>query len=148
MKLKVLELSTGRRKVEQWTFLPVNWDHELARRPIFDKNFVFLDFDPWPMTWGSSSTDTSDILILNLVTRTKFWMRRETLTAQLKEKAAGEIGLEGFTVRTSYATQMNVEKDRIVIKFRMEDSRVSIEGYGYSTILGWFSNPYISKYVN
>ena len=67
-------------------------------------------------------------------------MRSGTLTTQLMEKAAGEIGLEGFMVRSSYASQMNVEKDRIVIKYK-------IQGYGYST-LGWFSNPYISKYVN
>ena len=136
LKVKVLDLSTGRRKPEEWTFLPANWDHNLARRPVFDKNFVFLDFD----TWGNLGTDTGDILILNLITRTKFWMRSGTLTTQLMEKAAGEIGLEGFMVRSSYASQMNVEKDRIVIKYK-------IQGYGYST-LGWFSNPYISKYVN
>ena len=126
--------------MEEWTFLPANWDNELLKRPIFDKNFVLLEFDPL----GNFSTETGDILIMNLVTRTKFWMRSGTLRTQVKEKAAGRIDFEdimaqGYTVN-AYASQMNVEKDRIVIKYK-------IQGYGYST-LGWFSNPYISKYVN
>jgi len=118
-KLKVLELSTGKTKVEKWTFLPANWDYELERRPIFDKNFVFLDFEYLPGKSTPLSTDTGDILILNLVNRTKFWIRRGTLTTRVKEKAAGGIGF-GAMVLSSYAIQMDVEKDRIVINYRVQ----------------------------
>ena len=131
MKLKVLELSTGENKFEEWTFLPANWDHELEGSPTFDKNFVFLQFG----TLGNFEfTDTGDILILNLVNRTKFWMRRGTVTTQIKDKAAGQIDLENFTGPYGYASQMNVENDRIVIKFKIS---------GYGSTLGWFSNYYI-----
>ena len=140
MKLKVLELSTGKNKVEEWTFLPANWDHELAESPTFDKNFVFLHFD----TLGNFEfTDTGDILILNLVNRTKFWMRSGTVKTQVKDKAAGRIDLENFRgwERDGFAYRMNVGNDGIVIKFKI---------YGYRSTLGWFSNSYIyiSKYVN
>ena len=135
LKFKVQELSTGKTKVEEWTFLPANWDHDLFGTPILDKNFVFLDFH----TWGNLSTDTDDILIMNLVTRTKFWMRSGTLMAQVKEKAAGRVDLEDFWAGKAYASKMNVEKDRIVIKYkiRLEDFRIRIR------TLGWFSNPYM-----
>ena len=137
MKLKVLELSTGKNKVEEWTFLPANWDHELDQSPIFDKNFVFLHFD----TLGNFEfTDTGDILILNLVNRTKFWMRSGTVKTQVKDKAAGRIDLENIR-GSCYFSQMNVENDGIVIKFKIFADR---------STLGWFSNSYIyiSKDVN
>ena len=132
--------------MEEWTFLPANWDHKLERldEPTFDKNFVFLHFD----TSGNFEfTDTGDILILNLVNRTKFWMRSGTITTQVKDKAAGRIDLEDSRgwERDGFAYRMNVENDGIFIKF-------SICGYGpsYGATLGWFSNSYIYifKYVN
>ena len=142
MKLKVLELSTGENKFEEWTFLPANWDHELEGSPTFDKNFVFLQFG----TLGNFEfTDTGDILILNLVNRTKFWMRSGTVKTQVKDKAAGRIDLENFRERNDIAYQMNVENDGIVIKFTICGYRST----GWFE-LGWFSNSYIyiSKYVN
>ena len=135
LKFKVQELSTGKTKVEEWTFLPANWDHDLFGTAILDKNFVFLDFH----TWGNLSTDTDDILIMNLVTRTKFWMRSGTLMAQVKEKAAGRVDLEDFWAGKAYASKMNVEKDRIVIKYKILKIR---------STLGWFSNPYITYICN
>ena len=127
MELKVQELSTGKNKVEEWTFLPAKWDHELVSFPIFDKNFVLLDFDH---SGNFEFTDTGDILILNLVNRTKFWMRTETLMTQVKEKIAGRIDLQEtrnwyFRVRKPY--QMNVEKDRIVVNCHiLEKERYSL----------------------
>ena len=130
-KLKVLECSTGKDKVEEWTCLPANWDHVLVRRPFFDENFAFLDFE----TWGNFEfTDTGDILVLNLVTRTKFWMRFGTLTTQVKEKAAGRIDLADFWAQKAGGSrlgQMTVERDRILINY-------VILCFGYT--LGWFSD--------
>ena len=129
LKIKVLEMSTGRNKVEEWNFLPTNWDHAL-HDALCDKNFFILDFG----TSGKFEfTDTDDILILNMVTRKKFWMRSGTLRTQVEEKAAGRIDLEDFR-GGCYFSQMNVENDRIVIKFKIS---------GYGSTLGWFSNYYI-----
>ena len=64
-------------------------------------------------------------------------MRSGTLTAQVKEKAAGRIDLEDFRARKLYASEMNVEKDRIVVKIKLQE-------YMYRSTLGWFSNPYIT----
>ena len=99
LKLKVLEMSTGRNKVEEWNFLPTNWDHAL-HDALCDKNFFILDFG----TSGKFEfTDTDDILILNMVTRKKFWMRSGTLRTQVEEKAAGRIDLvERFGRREVY----------------------------------------------
>ena len=72
-----------------------------------------------------------------MITRKKFWMRKETLTTQVKEKTAGRIDVQGLlgTLEDSWAvfrgacgaSQMNVENDRIVVKYK-------IVTYGY--ILG------------
>ena len=121
-KLKVLERSTGNKKVEKWTFLPKNWQYHMktsGNRPIiFEENFVILEFH----TWGNLSTDIGDILILNLVTRTKFWMRSTTLITQIKEKAAGHVDFGELDVTRAQANRMFVESDRLVISFsiRME----------------------------
>ena len=69
--------------------------------------------------------NTGDILILNLVTRKKFWMWKEILTTQIKEKAAGRIDLvERFGRRGDIPisirfSQMIVENDRIVINYKI-----------------------------
>ena len=121
LKLKVLERSTGNKKVEEWKFLPKDWQYHIGNtlggRPIiFEKNFVILKFH----TWGNLSTDIGDILILNLVTRTKFWMRCGALMTKVKEKAAGRIDLENLSILIeSLALKMIVEKDRIVVKYYM-----------------------------
>ena len=117
LKLKVLERSTGNKKVEKWTFLPKNWQYHMktsGNRPIiFEENFVILEFH----TWGNLSTDTGDILILNLVTRTKFWMRSTTLITQMMEKAAGQVDFGRLWVFWDQAYQMLVESDRLVIRY-------------------------------
>lgn len=48
--------------------------------PKISKNFAVLTFD----TLGDS---VDDILILNLVTRHKFWMRTAIIASEIKEKA-------------------------------------------------------------
>ena len=109
-------MSTGRNKVEEWTFLPANGDNGLMRRPSFDKNFVLLHFDQCNFQFP----DASDILILNLVTRTKFWMRCGAIMTKVKEKAVGRIDLENLSILIeSLALKMIVEKDRIVVNYYM-----------------------------
>ena len=112
VKLKVLERCTGHKKVEEWTFLPKDWNYDLVlwSKPIhFDKNFALLEFD----TRDDPSRD--DILILNLVTRKSFWMRSTTVETQVKEKAADQIDLGNL--HASYMHGMIVENDRLLIQY-------------------------------
>ena len=103
VKLKVLERSTGNKKVEEWKFLPKDWQYHMNtwgnRSIIFEKNFVILKFH----TFGNWSTDTRDILILNLITRKIFWMRSTILIPQMKEIVAGRVDVGGLEVTRSQA---------------------------------------------
>ena len=105
MKITVLELSTGNKEVEEWTFSPEGSNHPLNRGPIIQKNFVFLVFG------DILSGHTDDILILNLVTRIKFWLKKRDIITKLKEKVADMVDILN--------SQMIVETDRIVIKYRI-----------------------------
>ena len=107
MKIKVHELSTGNNDVEEWILSPEGLNHPLKSRPIIEKNFVFLEFG----SWERANDNTDDILILNLVTRTKFWMKKGTLVTKLKERAADMVDF--------FTGPMIVETDRIVIKYRI-----------------------------
>ena len=115
VKLKVLERSTGNKKVEEWTFLPKDWNYDLKiwdpDTVIFEKNFALLKF----FIGYTSSGD--DILLLNLVTRKLFWMRTTTVKTQMKEKAAGQVDFGGLWVTRAQAYQMFVESDRLVIRY-------------------------------
>ena len=117
MKITVLELSTGNKEVEEWTFSPEGSNHPLNRRPIIQKNFVFLEFG------DILSGHTDDILILNLVTRIKFWLKKRDIITKLKEKVADMVDILN--------SQMIVETDRIVIKYRIRT---------HNGALWWFSN--------
>ena len=111
MKITVLELSTGNKEVEEWTFSPEGSNHPLKRGPIIQKNFVFLEFGSWYHTGDILRDHTDDILILNLVTRIEFWLKKRDIITKLKEKVADMVDILN--------SQMIVETDRIVIKYRI-----------------------------
>ena len=116
VKLKVLERCTGHKKVEEWTFLPKDWNYDLVlwSKPIhFDKNFALLEFD----TRDDPSRD--DILILNLVTRKSFWMRSTTVETQVKEKAADQIDLGNFHASWVLVHGTIVENDRLLVQYKI-----------------------------
>ena len=116
-KLKVLERSTGDKKVEEWTFLPADWNYALRprrHRPImFEKNFAILKFHEGGETWG----DTGGILVLNLITRRSFWMLNTTLITQIKEKAAGRIDMGNLWTNMTRVRRMIIENDRLVMDY-------------------------------
>ena len=73
----VRELFTGKKKVEEWTLLPLhetNWAnrHTLDDRMYIDKNFVAINFQ------------LSKILIVNLVSRKNFLIESDALENQIK----------------------------------------------------------------
>ena len=74
LKLTVIERSTGKERCEEWSFLPADCEYYLSRKQngvMIDENFALLGFD----TLGNPN-DTPDLIILNLETRDKFWMRK------------------------------------------------------------------------
>ena len=128
VKLKVLERSTGHKKVEEWTFLPKDWIYDLignylvgtmiwGQRPIiFEKNFALLKFETWNKVRRRHIYDFDDILILNLVTRKSFSMRSTTVITQFKEKAAGRIDWRNLRIHQFPYLKWNgiiVKNDRL-----------------------------------
>ena len=83
IKLKVCELATGNKFTEEWDFLPRNWNNTLnTTLTIFDKNFVYLEFEDYDPDAG----EPGDILILNLATRRRTWMDRREIQSQIRMK--------------------------------------------------------------
>ena len=120
VKFKVLERCTGHKKVEEWTFLPKDWNHDLkiwSDRPvIFEKNFALLKFETWNKVRRRHIYDFDDILILNLVTRKSFSMRSTTVITQFKEKAAGRIDWRNLRIHQFPYLKWNgiiVKNDRL-----------------------------------
>ena len=111
MKLKVIERSTGKKRCEEWLLLPSDWKYHLSRgrNNIFiDENFTLLGFN----TVGDPNTP--DLIILNLETRDKFWVRRATIAEEVKEKAIQvDFTIDDFKIQ-NYEP---VEKDGVKIGF-------------------------------
>ena len=88
MKLIVLELATGRYNFENWT-VQTNFDLKSIERTIkFDKNFAIIDFNEYNFHFLDPSEKIAeglnDFLILDLVNRKPFWIRRQWLFDQIK----------------------------------------------------------------
>ena len=115
LKLKVQERSTGKERCEEWLFLPEDWTYYLSRgrNNIFiDKNFTLLGFD----TLGDPNTP--DLIILNLKTRDKFWMRRAMIAEEVKEKATQvDFTIHDFRIQSYEPHFLDVEKDGVKIGF-------------------------------
>ena len=77
LKFKVLELSTGNKKVETWTIPTKNWPYNFPNmeyaETIFDEEFVLIKF--YEVGWASFPAELREFyLILNLVTRKPYWI--------------------------------------------------------------------------
>ena len=118
MKLKVIERSTGKERCEEWLFLPSDWKYHLSRgrNNIFiDENFTLLGFN----TVGDPNTP--DLIILNLETRDKFWVRRATIAEEVKEKAIQvDFTIDDFRIKSYEPHCLHVEKDGVEIGFLIE----------------------------
>ena len=81
--MKVCELATGNKVTEEWDFLPKSWKNPLnTTLTIFDKNFVYLEFDGFDPDAG----ELGDILIVNLATRRETWMDSQEIRSQIRMK--------------------------------------------------------------
>ena len=108
MKLKIIERSTGNRKVEEWSFLPKDWKYQWRQVRIF-QNLAGFTFN----TLGNS---IDDFLILNLVTRKQFWMRRAIIASELIE-IAGRLDLNYQITTWRFDRSERFDRGRVIIIF-------------------------------
>ena len=83
----------------------------------------------WPLCGGPIIpwNDSNDLLILNLVSRKQFWLRRATLLNQIKSKKTGEEDEEdnNYDLRTDpnlgwFVREIQVETNEIVMKCKIK----------------------------
>ena len=122
-KLKVLERSTGNKTVEEWLFLPKDRKYRLqgcVHGSIhIHRNYGFLRFN-------TSVDSTDDLLILNLVTRNKFWMRRAMIVREIREKAGRVYLNDVWITRSAISALMYNENDQVCIRFSVGLNRASM----------------------
>ena len=89
-KATILERATGKKNVEEWSFLPGTariyefdtfYKRTTQNRFRFDKNFVIIIFD-----YRDADNNIGDLLLLNLVSRKQFWMKRAEVTNKIMIK--------------------------------------------------------------
>ena len=128
-KLSILELATGKKNFEEWNFLPKNWNHHLGEKMIvLEDNFLALIFDDRMFRpYGNSDTfGRGDLLILNLASRKKFWMKRKQIENQMKAKVYEDGGdgaqydYDELRVDDSMIDEMKVGKHEIEIKYKLD----------------------------
>ena len=83
---------------------------------------------------GILSSDTDDILLLNLVTRRSFWMRSTILKAQIKEKALGRIDFGDLWITRANVYHMVGDSDGLAVQYS-----IRMSGESRSAVLGRFS---------
>ena len=122
-KLKVLERSTGNKTVEEWLFLPKDRKYRLqgcVHGSIhIHRNYGFLRFN-------TSVDSTDDLLILNLVTRNKFWMQRTAIVREIREKAGRMYSNDVWITRSAVPVRMWTENNRVCIRFIVKLNRASL----------------------
>jgi hypothetical protein len=84
-KSVVGELATGKRKFDNWQFLPEAWTYEISP-PQICKNFVLLQFFRNIDDGRDQRQDHSDedFLILNLATKTRHWVATRKLSFDIR----------------------------------------------------------------
>ena len=83
------------------------------------QNYALFQFDMHSFNSNDSNDTAGDLLILNLVTRNKFWMRSKTVETEIKEKFDRVRQLNGFQIDYS-RVKMYARNDRVRIGFYVE----------------------------
>ena len=132
-----MERSTGNKKFEEWSFLPEDWEHLLNcahgknhGTVMIDKNFALLGFGAWSRV--DLKDAAGDMVILNLVTRNQFWMRRSVVASQIREKA-GRFDMNNLRI-TNVLCSIKVDDGRVAVRFRVEMKGI----FDTSALIGWF----------
>ena len=132
----------GRKNLEEWSFLPgaarfyedIHWDN--TDRILFDKNFVFIMFKIWEV-----DKNTGDLLILNLVSRKQFWMKKAEVCNQIKTNIPDyPADLSRIHLHQQELRLMVVGENGIQIKYQVDT--FGLRAVGIFSITNNFS-PYI-----
>lgn len=131
-KLSICELATGKEHFEEWNFLPKKWNHHLGEKMIvLEDNFLALIFDdrmfrPYGNSDKLHGHGRGDLLILNLASRKKFWMKRSQIENEMKAKVYEDGGdgaqydYDELRVDDSMIDEMKVGKHEIEIKYKLD----------------------------
>lgn len=121
-KTSVCELSTGKRRYEEWTFLPRNWPHELSP-PHISKNFVafqfyrsFLHEEDNAFEFMGSSDE--DFMVLDLISRKTYWVKVNPIAVKLKNMCRNDnegnaIDWNGLNLMMASVDRITKEKDSV-----------------------------------
>ena len=116
LKFKVRELFRGNKNAEEWTILPESWAYTSnvsqldEEQTIFDKNFVL--FDIWDHEVGI-------YMVLNLVSRKLFWMKKEGDGRGLEDKIIEKVADvhdengEPYIVETDWVMKGEIRKMKV-----------------------------------
>ena len=132
VKVTILERSTGNKKIEEWSFLPNNWVYWLTDdgTAMIDKNFALLPFCAWNRV--DLVRGIGDLVILNLVTRNPFWLRRSVVASQIIEKA-DRFDMNNLRI-WNVPCSITVSDVGVVVRFRVKMSGI----FDTSALIGLF----------
>ena len=146
LKFKVLELSTGNKKVETWTIPTKNWPYNFPNmeyaETIFDEAFVLIKF--YEVGWASFPAELREFyLILNLVTRKPYWIEAEEVEEKIFTMVNDSLGqheepyhLSLGTINESEIVEIKVRHGEIQLKSHIEMSHDGHNGNGDFLLIG------------
>ena len=125
MDPEIIDLATGKQDVDVWPILPTHMYivHQFIDNMMFRRNFFLLSNMISKFWFGES------ILVLNLESRKKFWMRDAVLENQIREKLpdvddeGDPFNINNYEVRRLTIEDMNLGENSIEIIHRMKLNR-------------------------
>ena len=70
----------------------------------------------------NQNDEASDLLVFNLVTRNKFYIRRAIIANEIREKTGRYIDLNNSAILFTYKFYMYDKNDQVFIRFEIDDS--------------------------
>ena len=70
----------------------------------------------------NQNAEASDLLVFNLVTRKKFYIRRAIIANEIREKTGRYINLNNSEILHTYEFYMYEKNDQVFIKFEIDES--------------------------
>ena len=70
----------------------------------------------------NQNDEASDLLVFNLVTRNKFYIRRAIIANEIREKTGRYIDLNNSVILHTYKFYMYDKNDQVFIRFEIDES--------------------------
>ena len=131
IQLKIFELSTGRFNWEEWSISLEDWNGAQHPTPIDHQGDLLIQTcqdvalvnNKREGNYGRrQKVDASDLLVINLVTRNKFYIRRAIIANEIREKTGRYINLNNYQILHTYGIYMYDKNDQVFIKFEIDES--------------------------